>query len=146
MESNYELDDDYMKFFEISLILNIFFTIVFIFIGLCGNFIILIVYSQSKNRVNASNIFIFCLAIFESIFLMLHFFEDTIRTIRNTKRLFQNNIDNYDLIEKLNVIDNNYLMCSISNYLRYTIRFIQSYTVSYLLRIYFLNLFNKFYL
>jgi hypothetical protein len=132
MESNYELDDDYMKFFEISLILNIFFTIVFIFIGLCGNFIILIVYSQSKNRVNASNIFIFCLAIFESIFLMLHFFEDTIRTIRNTKRLFQNNIDNYDLIEKLNFIDNNYLMCSISNYLKYTIRFIQAYTVSYL--------------
>ena len=135
MESNYELDDNYMKFFEISMILNIIFTIAFIIIGLCGNFIILIVYSQSKNRVNASNIFIICLAIFESIFLMLHFFEDTIRTIRNTKRLFQNNIDNYDLIEKLNIIDNNYLMCSISNYLRYTIRFIQAYTVSYLLRI-----------
>ena len=132
MESNYELDDDYMKFFEISLILNIVFTIVFIFVGLCGNFIILIVYGQSKNRVNASNIFISCLAIFESVFLMLHFFEDTIRTIRNTKRLFQNNKDNFDFIEKLNIIDNNYLMCSISNYLRYTIRFVQAYTVSYL--------------
>jgi hypothetical protein len=135
MESNYELDNDYMKFFEISLILNIFFTIALIFIGLCGNFIILIVYSQSKNRVNASNIFIFCLAIFESVFLMLHFFDDTIRTIKNTKRLFQNNIDNIDFIEKFNIIDNNYLMCSISNYLKYTIRFIQAYTVSYLLRI-----------
>ena len=135
METNYELDDDYMKFLEISMILNIFFTIVFIIIGLCGNFITLLVYGQSKNRVNASNIFISCLAIFESVFLILHFFEDTIRTIRNTKRLFQNNIDNYDLIEKLNIIDNNYLMCSISNYLRYTIRFIQAYTVSYLLRI-----------
>jgi len=146
MESNHELDDDHMKFLEISMKLNIFFTIVFILIGLCGNFITLLVYGQSKNRVNASNIFISCLAIFESVFLILHFFEDTIRTIRNTKRLFQNNIDNYDLIEKLNIIDNNYLMCSISNYLRYTIRFIQSYTVSYLLRIYFLNLFNKFYL
>jgi hypothetical protein len=146
MESNHELDDDNMKFLEISMILNIFFTIVFILIGLCGNFITLLVYGQSKNRVNASNIFISCLAIFESVFLILHFFEDTIRTIRNTKRLFQNNIDNYDFIEKLNIIDNNYLMCSISNYLRYTIRFIQSYTVSYLLRIYFLNLFNKFYL
>ena len=136
MESNYELDDDYMKFLEISMILNIFFTIVFIFIGLCGNFITLLVYSQSKNRVNSSNIFISCLAIFESAFLILHFFEDTIRTIRNTKRLLQEKIsidlDNYDLIEKLNIIDNNYLMCSISNYLRYTIRFIQAYTVSYL--------------
>jgi hypothetical protein len=137
MESNHELDDDHMKFLEISMILNIFFTIVFIFIGLCGNFITLLVYGQSKNRVNASNIFISCLAIFESIFLILHFFEDTIRTIINTKRLFQNNIDNFDFIEKLNIIDNNYLMCSISNYLRYTIRFIQAYTVSYLLRIYF---------
>jgi hypothetical protein len=136
MESNYELDDDHMKFLEISMILNLFFTIVFIFIGLCGNFITLLVYSQSKNRVNSSNIFISCLAIFESAFLILHFFEDTIRTIRNTKRLLQEKIsidlDNYDLIEKLNIIDNNYLMCSISNYLRYTIRFIQAYTVSYL--------------
>jgi hypothetical protein len=132
MGSNHDLDDDHMKFLEISMILNIFFTIVFIFIGLCGNFITLLVYSQSKNRVNSSNIFISCLAIFESAFLILHFFEDTIRTIRNTKRLFQNNIDIYDLIEKLNIIDNNYLMCSISNYLRYTIRFIQAYTVSYL--------------
>ena len=132
MGSNHDLDDDHMKFLEISMILNIFFTIVFIFIGLCGNFITLLVYSQSKNRVNSSNIFISCLAIFESTFLILHFFEDTIRTIRNTKRLFQNNIDIYDLIEKLNIIDNNYLMCSISNYLRYTIRFIQAYTVSYL--------------
>ena len=136
MESNHELDDNYIKFLEISMILNIFFTIVFIFIGLCGNFITLLVYSQSKNRVNSSNIFISCLAIFESAFLILHFFEDTIRTIRNTKRLLQEKIsidlDNYDLIEKLNIIDNNYLMCSISNYLRYTIRFIQAYTVSYL--------------
>ena len=136
MESNHELDDNYIKFLEISMILNIFFTIVFIFIGLCGNFITLLVYSQSKNRVNSSNIFISCLAIFESAFLILHFFEDTIRTIRNTKRLLQEKIsidlDNYDLIEKLNIIDNNYLMCSISNYLRYTIRFIQAYTLSYL--------------
>ena len=136
MESNHELDDNYIKFLEISMILNIFFTIVFIFIGLCGNFITLLVYSQSKNRVNSSNIFISCLAIFESAFLILHFFEDTIRTIRNTKRLLQEKIsidlDIYDLIEKLNIIDNNYLMCSISNYLRYTIRFIQAYTVSYL--------------
>jgi hypothetical protein len=136
MKSNHELDDNYIKFLEISMILNIFFTIVFIFIGLCGNFITLLVYSQSKNRVNSSNIFISCLAIFESAFLILHFFEDTIRTIRNTKRLLQEKIsidlDNYDLIEKLNIIDNNYLMCSISNYLRYTIRFIQAYTVSYL--------------
>ena len=136
MGSNHDLDDDHMKFLEISMILNIFFTIVFIFIGLCGNFITLLVYSQSKNRVNSSNIFISCLAIFESAFLILHFFEDTIRTIRNTKRLLQEKIsidlDNYDLIEKLNIIDNNYLMCSISNYLRYTIRFIQAYTVSYL--------------
>jgi hypothetical protein len=135
MESNYELDDDYMKFLEISMILNIFFTIVFIIIGLCGNFITLLVYGQSKNRVNASNIFISCLAIFESVFLILHFFEDTIRTIISTKRLLQNNIDldNYDFIEKLNIIDNNYLMCSLFNYLRYTFRFIQAYTVIYLL-------------
>ncbi len=135
MESNHELDDDHMKFLEISMILNIFFTIIFIFIGLCGNFITLLVYGQSKNRVNASNIFISCLAIFESVFLILHFFEDTIRTIISTKRLLQNNIDldNYDFIEKLNIIDNNYLMCSLFNYLRYTFRFIQAYTVIYLL-------------
>ena len=135
MESNHELDDDHMKFLEISMILNIFFTIVFILIGLCGNFITLLVYGQSKNRVNASNIFISCLAIFESVFLILHFFEDTIRTIISTKRLLQNNIDldNYDFIEKLNIIDNNYLMCSLFNYLRYTFRFIQAYTVIYLL-------------
>ena len=33
MESNHELDDDHMKFLEISMKLNIFFTIVFIIIG-----------------------------------------------------------------------------------------------------------------
>ncbi len=41
-----------------------------------------------------------------------------------------NNEINYDLIEKLNIIDRDFLMCSLANYLKYTVRFIQAYTVN----------------
>ena len=138
MESNHENDVEYIKFLEISMILNIFLTIIFILIGLFVNFITLLVYSQSKNRVNSSNVFIFCLSFLDSSFLIIHFFEDTLRTIRNTKYMFSNYEINYDLIEKLNIIDRDFLMCSIANYLKYTIRFIQAYTVNKFLVLNFL--------
>lgn len=146
METNLVNDVEYIKFLEISIILNIFLTIIFILIGLCVNFIIILVYGQSKNRVNSSNIFIFCLAILDASFLIIHFFEDTLRTIRNTKYMFPNNEINYDLIEKLNIIDRDFLMCSLANYLKYTVRFIQAYTVNSFSKNLYINIIYFYYI
>jgi hypothetical protein len=93
--------------------LNIYLTIIIILIGLIGHFLTILVYSKKKFRINSSNIVLLCLAINDSLFLMVHFFEGTTRNIKNVYNL---NTNTYLLI---NIIDNNSLACSSANYLRY---------------------------
>ena len=60
--------------------INVFSTIVIIFIGLIGNFITIIVFAHQKFRVNSSNVYLLCLAVNDSLFLIIHFFENTVKT------------------------------------------------------------------
>jgi len=84
------------NFLELSDKINVIISILIVCIGLIGNTLSLIIYGQSKYRLNSSHVFIFILAIIDSLFLIVHFFEDTIRNYK--KYYFLINYFNIHLI------------------------------------------------
>jgi hypothetical protein len=77
-------DPSYISFLDQSRKINIILTIVIILVGLIGNFLTIFVFSQKKFkcfRSNSSHIYLMSLAANDSLFLFVHFFEDTIRTL-----------------------------------------------------------------
>lgn len=115
--SNFEKS---FNFLDIANKINLFSTILIICIGLIGNLLSLIIYSQSKYRLNSSNVFILILSITDSLFLIIHFFEDTINILEQYY---------YIEINFLNIIDINRESCKIANYLRYVLRSISSFII-----------------
>jgi len=106
-------------FLDIANKINLFATIPIICIGLIGNTLSLIIYSQSKYRLNSSNVFILILSVIDTLFLIVHFFEDTI-----------NSLEKYEIsIHFLNIIDTNREICILTNYFRYSLRSISSYII-----------------
>ena len=55
---------------DYSIKVNIFATIFAIIIGSFGNLLTIFVYSRKKFRINSSNVYLFCLAINNGLFLM----------------------------------------------------------------------------
>lgn len=117
--------------------INIFTTIFFILIGLVGNFLTVFVFAQKRFRTNSNNVFLLCLAINDSLFLVIHLFEDTIRTYQEIYIYEENSINGtselklaFDyLIKALNITDKFHLACALVNYLRYSLRFISAYII-----------------
>jgi hypothetical protein len=105
---------------------NTLFTICIIIIGLIGNFITVIIYGQKKYRKNSSNVFILCLAINDTLFLVVHFFQDTIRNIKSNFDLEQTIIE---FINKIDIIVHHDLACKLIIYLRYSFRMISAYLI-----------------
>jgi hypothetical protein len=66
--------------FTITRKINIFLSIFIIIIGLIGNLIQAAVFLHKKFRINSSNVYLLILALSDGLFLILHFFEDTLRT------------------------------------------------------------------
>lgn len=66
--------------FTITRKINIFLSIFIIIIGLIGNFIQAAVFLHKKFRINSSNVYLLILALSDGLFLIIHFFEDTLRT------------------------------------------------------------------
>jgi len=108
------------NFLEISDKINIYAALLIVCIGLIGNTLSLIIYGQSKYRLNSSHVFIFILAIIDSLFLIVHFFEDTVK-----------NIGKYYLLNTnyVNIIDTTKEICILTNYMRYVLRSISSYII-----------------
>jgi hypothetical protein len=113
------LIENSFNFLDLSNEINLFATILIVFIGLIGNTLSLIIYGQSKYRLNSNNVFILILSIVDSLFLIVHFFEDTISSLEH---------HNFP-IYFLNIIDTNREICFLTNYLRYTLRSISSYII-----------------
>ena len=76
--SDHDLLSNY--FLEQTRKINIFSIMIILFIGLIGNFLTIFVFSQNRFRTNSSNVYLLCLAIVDAAFLILHLFEDTVRT------------------------------------------------------------------
>ena len=54
---------------------NIFLTLIVTAIGLTGNCLTIFVFGQAKYRTNPSHVYLLCLAVNDSLFLIIHFFE-----------------------------------------------------------------------
>jgi uncharacterized membrane protein YeaQ/YmgE (transglycosylase-associated protein family) len=65
---------------NITKMINLYASIFIILFGLIGHFLTILVFSQHRFRNNSTNIYSFVLAIVDSLFLLIHFGEDTIRT------------------------------------------------------------------
>lgn len=98
-------------------------TLILIIVSLIGHFLTIFVFGQKRFRKNSSNVYLFCLAINDCLYLVTHFFEDTIRTF------IYLNETNSSFILALNVIDKHMFTCRLVNYLRYVLRFISAYII-----------------
>lgn len=124
--------------------INIQATLFIIPIGLLGHALTMLVHLQKKYRLNSGNFFMLCLAFIDGLFLLVHLFEDTIRTIKDVypESVFIN------FILKINIVDQYGILCRLINYLRNILRFISGYiivafTLQRLLIVY-VPLLNKF--
>jgi hypothetical protein len=111
---------------------NILFTTCLIVFGLIGNALIIYVFSKKRYRINPSNVFLLCLAINDSFFLIIHFFEDTVRTYTEMFILSNNSSYNSaldDFIEIINLTDRFTFSCLALAFLRYVLRFVSAYII-----------------
>ena len=103
--------------------INIFTTIFISAFGLIGNVLIFLVFCQKRFRKNSSNIFLLMLALNDSLFLVLHFFENTIRSAHYVYILDEQNPENISktfrsFIQFFNIMDKFDSSCRLLNYLR----------------------------
>ena len=123
------LNDKYVsiRVLEIAKTINVIAMFLVIIVGIFGHSLIIFIYSQKRFRTNSSNVYLLCLAINDMLFLIIHLFEDTIRTFKelylaeNTSSLIIN------LIAALNLIDKYNIACQMISYFRYILRFTSAY-------------------
>lgn len=106
---------------------NIFATIPVILIGIFGHSLTILVFSQKRFRTNSNNVLVLCLAINDSLYLLNHLFEDTLRTYRDIFIKDDNSSIANLFILKLNITDKHRFSCPIVHYLKYSLRFVSAY-------------------
>ncbi|CAF0787774.1 unnamed protein product [Brachionus calyciflorus] len=135
-----------IEFYDKTRKINIYISILIIGIGLIGNGLAVFVFAQKKFRLHSSSIYLLCLCFSDGIFLLMHFFEDTLRTYIDVylndqtrsigieclqfKELSLNNhTNNNSLLRVINITDRFDFSCRFVNYLRYFLRFISAYVI-----------------
>lgn len=118
---------------------NIYITIVIIIVGLLGNGLAVFVFAQKRFRRHSSSIYLLCLCLSDGLFLMMHFFEDTLRTYIDVYMrpvadsisenchplLSQSEKVHYNgslLLILFNITDRFALACKLVNFFRYFLR------------------------
>jgi len=132
--SNYSQNEtDYInsnKLLEKSTRYNLIITFIVLILGLIGNYLIVFVFTQKKNRVNSSHIFLLCLALNDNLFLKVHLFENVLRTYQNFYSISTSNSEFMysfnQFIRLINIIERNEIACRLVNYLRYVLRLISA--------------------
>jgi hypothetical protein len=102
--------------------INIYSSLFVIIIGLIGNSLITYIYLSKKRRTNSSHVYLLCSAINDNLFLIVHLFEDTLRTYLDVYSM--NNF-----LQMINLVDMNNVQCQLINYLRNILRFVSAYIV-----------------
>ncbi len=123
IESNYVFS---AHFLDLCCLINLYLTIFFIIIGLIGHFLTIFVFGQKRFRKNSSNVYLLFLALNDSVFLILHFFEDSIKSYI---AIYSTGEQEGFFISLINIIDQFDVACKLINYLRYVTRFISAYTI-----------------
>lgn len=111
---------------NISRTVNFYLTLLFIIIGLFGNFLTIFVFVQNRFRKNSSNVYLLCLAINDSVYLVVHFFEDT---VKNYKSLYSDDKNFSIFLYLFDLVDSYDFVCKSFSYLRYVLRFISAYII-----------------
>lgn len=137
---------DSLEFYDKTRKINIYFSIFIILIGLVGNGLGVFVFVKKRFRLHSSSIYLLCLCFSDGMFLLMHFFEDTLRTyidvyltdqtksigtecINYTKLYLTNKTENDSILRLLNITDRFEASCRLVNYLRYFLRFISAYII-----------------
>lgn len=95
-----------------------------ILIGFIGNLLVTLVFAQKKFRTNSSHIYLLCSAINDNLFILIHLFEDLLRTIKD---IYSHEEEYWMHI--LNITDKSNFTCKFINYLRNFLRFVSAYIV-----------------
>ena len=170
-ENNRKLCELYIKpdvFYKQTIKLNVFTSALIIIMGIIGNAFTIVVFSQKRFRLKSPGVFLLCLSISDTLFLITHFFEDTIRTYLyiysydvdhlpdvcrsktyEDKFINMTENDNYKLLELFNITQRFELGCRLIWYLKHIIIFTSAYIITILtvqraLTIYFPLYQNKF--
>ena len=139
--------------------INIFVAIVIIIIGLMGNSLGFLVFLQKKIRSKSTSVYLLCLIISDSLYLVTHFFEDTLKAyidhyVHKTEYIheeclfFHNNLTDsfnddmnfsnafakeYKLDQSIagfiNIMDRYDFFCRSINFARYFLRFMSAYII-----------------
>ena len=122
--------DESTEFLSSTRHICFFATIAVIAIGLLGNCVTIFVFSQKRFRVNSSNIYLLCLAIIDSVFLIVHIFEDLLRQYEEIYQEFNEfDVSTNQMMNALNITDRFELACILINFLRYFLRFVSAYII-----------------
>ena len=112
---------------------NIYATAVIIIIGLFGNGLAVFVFAQKRFRLHSSSIYLLFLAISDGLFLLMHFFEDTLRTYIDVYFYEDHSLNHEQFSQSwlsiINITDRFNFSCRVVNYFRYFLRFISAYII-----------------
>ena len=121
-QTNSDITDNII---ENSRKISLYFTVGFIVLGLIGNSLTIFVFAQKRFRQNSSNVYIFSLAINDFLYLIVHFFKDSIKTLIEVYEA--ENGKNSSFLNAINLVDRYNASCLLINYLRYVLRLNSAY-------------------
>jgi hypothetical protein len=118
--------------------ISLYFTAIFIIVGLIGNSVTIFVFGQKRFRQNSSNVYIFCLAINDFLYLIVHFFKDFFKTLVEINEAKNGKISSF--LFAMNIVDRFNMSCLLINYLRYVLRLNSAYISKFQSLIIILNI------
>lgn len=123
---NFYKDSGENTILETSRKLSIFLLMPIFLVGLFGHSLIILVFGQKRFRKNSSNVFVFSLAINDSLYLISHFFEDILRTFQDVYVKEENSLFNKFIIF-VNIADKFDFSCRLIVYMKFILCFISAY-------------------
>lgn len=126
----FDMDHEYLSsmiLLNVTRKINLFMTLFLIVFGMVGHALTIFVFAQKRFRRNSSNVYLLCLAIVDSMYLIVHFFKNTIRTYMDIYSTDEPNFGEF--IQLINLIDRYETSCRLINYLRNVLRMISAYCV-----------------
>jgi hypothetical protein len=124
MKNSSLIENDSLKLLGLVRKINIYSSLFVTIIGLIGNSLITYIYASKKRRTNSSHVYLLCSAINDNLFLIVHLFEDTLKTYIDVY-----SIERDHFLEKINIVEMNNIQCQFINYLRNILRFVSAYIV-----------------
>jgi hypothetical protein len=122
--NNILMENDSEKLLDLFRKINIYLNLFVIILGLIGNSLTTYIYANKKRCINSSHVYLLYSAINDSLFLIVHLFEDTLKTYLDVY-----SIEKDHFLQVFNLVDMNNIQCVLINYLRNILRFMSAYIV-----------------